>query len=290
MRFAKLHGVGNDYILMDAREIERNWSALARTMCDRHFGIGADGIILAALSRQADLRMRMFNPDGSEAEMCGNGIRCLTKFVLERSLVSWNSKTLRVETLAGIRVVEPVLQGGKVTAARVAMGIPRLRPEEVPVDTSRLLAAVAPNKRGEGPLLDWPFSVAGQDLKITTVSMGNPHAVAFLDRPVDEFPLHIVGPQIEHHPLFPNRVNFEIVNLVGSSQLRARVWERGAGETLACGTGACAIGVAARLLGHASEDVDITLSGGTLAVHWDGHGEVFLEGPVEEVFEGEWGG
>ena len=280
MRFTKMHGAGNDYVLMDARDLEEDWATLARAMCDRHMGVGADGMLLVLPSNEANVRMRMLNPDGSEAEMCGNGIRCLAKYVLEREIAEAGKDPLSVETLTGVRLIEPTWSDGLVERARVAMGAPELRPERVPVTVSDDMSG--------GPVLDFPLDVDGHLLNLTFVSMGNPHAVAFIDTPVADFPLARIGPQVEHHRIFPNKVNFSIVNVRDSWAVVARVWERGAGETLACGTGACAIAVAARLHGFTGEDVDITLPGGALTISWDGSGEVYLEGPAEEVFEGDW--
>ena len=293
-----MHGTGNDYVLLDAREENRAWPALAREMCDRHYGIGSDGLLLVAPSETADIRMRMFNPDGSEAEMCGNGIRCFAKYVVERRIVAPSDGVLRVETGDGILEVAPFADGdGRVTGARVGMGVPRFHAEEIPVcipegekglqldiTTNGLDISVVPAYLVAG----YPVEVEGHTFRITCVSMGNPHAVAFLDDPVDQVPLHVVGPLMEHHPLFPRRVNFHVVNLLGRDRLRARSWERGAGLTLACGTGACAIQAAARLLGLTDERVELQMPGGVLTVTWPGHGPVYLEGAVEEVFEGAW--
>ncbi len=275
--FTKMHGAGNDYVYIDARGRERDWPALAVAMSDRHTGVGSDGIILMADSDRADLRMRMYNADGSQGEMCGNGIRCLVKFALDRRMVPCDASPVAVETLAGVRQVTPVWDDGRMVGASVTMGEPRLRPQDVPV--------AAP---GSGPVMDHPLRVNGYDLSISCVSMGNPHAVAFLREPIDEFPLHEVGPVIERHELFPERVNFEIVNLESRSRLRARVWERGSGLTMACGSGASALAVAARLHGYVDDEVTVSLPGGDLAVSWAGRGEVVLEGPVQEVFQGEW--
>ena len=280
--FTKMHGAGNDYIYIDARHMERDWPSLSRDMSDRHFGVGSDGIILLQESRLADLKMRMFNADGSEGEMCGNGIRCFVKYAIEHGIVPRPAAVLTVETLAGIRSVAPVYQGQRVTGARVSMGQPRFAPAEIPVSLDPALGNIKP------PVLQYPVHPGDLRLLLTFVSLGNPHAVSFIDQPVDEFPLHHIGPLVERHPIFPRRVNFEIVNIADKGHLAARVWERGSGETLACGTGACAVAVASRLLGHTGDRVDITLPGGTLAVEWDGAGEVFLEGPAEEVFTGEW--
>ena len=189
--FTKMHGAGNDYVYIDARGRERDWPALAIAMSDRHTGVGSDGIILMADSDRADLRMRMYNADGSQGEMCGNGIRCLVKFALDRRVVPCDVSPVAVETLAGVRQVTPVWEDGRMVGASVTMGEPRLRPQDVPV--------AAP---GSGPVMDHPLRVNGYDLSISCVSMGNPHAVAFLREPVDEFPLHEVGPVVERHQLF----------------------------------------------------------------------------------------
>ena len=286
MKFTKMQGAGNDYVYVDARKMEEDWPSLARQMSDRHFGIGSDGLILVQDSEVADLKMRMFNADGSEGEMCGNGIRCFAKYALEHGVIDGSPDTVTVDTLAGIRQVAPVVEKGRVTRARVSMGMPRFHPEEIPV-------VVDPDLCKEGwPFLQYPVTVRGSNLAMSFVSMGNPHAIAFIEQPVAEFPLHTVGPLVEHHQMFPRRVNFEIVNRTvnsrGDNALTARVWERGSAETMACGTGACAIAVASRLLGHTGDSVEITLPGGTLTIEWDGRGEVYLEGPAEEVFSGEW--
>ena len=281
MQFTKMHGAANDYLFIDARKLDADWPALAIAMSDRHRGVGSDGIILVLPSHKAQLRMRIFNADGSEGEMCGNGIRCFAKYAIERGLVEAHGDGLSVETLAGVRTIRPRVVDGQVVAARVAMGHPELRPEAVPV-------ALGPQFAEAEVVLDHPTQVGGQSLALSFVSMGNPHAVAFIDQAVSDFPLHQVGPLVEHHPMFPRRTNFEIVNLGPGPAMQARVWERGSAETMACGTGACAIAVAARLHGHVHELLDITLPGGTLTIEWDGQGEVYLEGPAEEVFTGEW--
>jgi diaminopimelate epimerase len=251
-------------------------------MSDRHFGVGSDGIILIEDSGIADLKMRMFNADGSDSEMCGNGIRCFAKYAIDRGLATPSTDGIEVETLAGVRTVVPIYDGDRITGARVAMGEPLLEPDEVPVSLD------PPSGYPKGPVTGYPLAVDGVDLSLSFVSMGNPHAITFIDQPVGEFPLHTIGPKVEHHSIFPNRVNFETVNITGPGAMTARVWERGSGETMACGTGACAIAVAARLLGIADGRINITLPGGTLSIDWDGEGEVYLEGPAEEIFSGEW--
>ena len=279
MRFTKMHGAGNDYVYIDAREQERDWAALSVAMSDRHLGVGSDGLILALPSAKADLRMRMFNADGSEGEMCGNGIRCLVRFAFDNGIVDAARSPVRVETMAGVLDVTPLGDNGDgMTAARVLMGAPRLSPPEIPVAVECM-----------DVVIDQPLEVAGREFRMTCVSMGNPHAVVFMDEPVDDFPLTEIGPQVEHHPLFPARVNFEIVNVLdGGKVLKTRVWERGSGITMACGTGACAVQVAARLNGLAGDRATIALPGGDLTVEWPGEGEVVMEGPVATVFDGEW--
>lgn len=275
MKFIKMHGTGNDFVVVDAQSGEEDWPALARKLCHRHFGVGADGLLLIMPSTVAEVRMRMFNPDGSEAEACGNGLRCMAKYVVERGLAP--PAKLRVETMAGIRQVWLQMDGGRATGVRVAMGRPQFHPSQVPVELP-----------GEGPIIDYPLEVTGHQLSLTCLSMGNPHAVHFTNGPVADFPLAEVGPLVEHHPLFPHRVNFEVVRVLDGSRAEARVWERGAGETLACGSGACAIAVAGLLKGLTSPQTEIILPGGRLSLEWDGEGEVYLSGPAEEVFRGEW--
>lgn len=303
MFFTKMHGTGNDFVVIDARGFEQNWRELALSICDRHFGVGADGIILICSSEVANLQMRMFNPDGSEAEMCGNGIRCFAKYVLDRGIIDGKSESFVVETLAGILPVHPSFHNGRILKVRVGMGVPKFRSFEIPVDTTQRLTvlgsqvSVAQMPSGsfteyffpsEDFVLDWLLLVEGIGLKFTGISMGNPHAVVFVETSVDEFPLDRIGPMVEHHPMFPQRVNFEIVNVLDRHHLKARVWERGAGLTMACGSGASAIAVAARLHGYVDREIEIALPGGVLSIEWDGEGEVFLEGPAKEVFQGNW--
>lgn len=283
MEFTKMHGAGNDYVYVDARSMpDREWGDLSRAISDRHFGVGGDGLILVMESDVADLRMRMFNSDGSEGAMCGNGIRCFAKYAVERGIVPVGSPQVTIDTQSGVRTVYPHYSGSHVNAARVSMGPPRLNPAEIPVD---LDPAIAGNS---GPIINYAIQPGDFRLAMTFVSMGNPHAVTFIDQPIEEFPLHNIGPLVERHPIFPDRVNFEIVNIREDGTLDARVWERGSGETMACGTGACAIGVASRLLGHTGDKVAVNLPGGTLNIEWIGEGEVYLEGPAAEVFSGVW--
>ena len=285
MRFSKLQATGNDFILVDARTKAAEWPELAQTMCDRHFGVGADGLILVQNSTSADLKMRLFNSDGSEAEVSGNGLRCFAKYAVERGSVGNvssggepGSLRLSVETLSGVRTVEAYVSGNKVRRAEVNMGLPRFQPEEVPAKVKVDII----------PVLNYPLLIDGTKLPLCLVSMGNPHAVTFLPQPVADFPLDQIGPKVEMHPMFPQRTNFEVARVLSKEAIEARVWERGVGETLACGSGASAIGVAARLLDYTESEVDIVLAGGPLTVSWDGVGEVLLSGPVEEVFAGDW--
>lgn len=277
MQFTKMQGTGNDFVLVRAEGNEREWPSLAETICDRHYGIGADGLILILPSSEADVRMRIFNPDGSEAEMCGNGIRCLVKETLEAGIVRANGRRISVETGAGVLTAEAKGSDGCVEAVRVSMGRPRFEPVSLPIATA-----------AEPPIKDLPLLVGNYCLRLTCVSMGNPHAVHFIDEPVADFPLEEVGPKVEHHSLFPQRVNFEVARVTSRITMDLRVWERGAGATLACGTGACAAMVAVHLHGLVDDKVDIMLPGGPLRIQWDGQGEVFLTGPVERVFTGEW--
>ncbi len=277
MRFVKMQGTGNDFLLVEAKGEERDWGALAPAMCDRHYGVGADGLMLVLPSQRADVRMRLFNADGSEAEVSGNGVRCLVKYVVERGLARPRAGRLRVEAASGVLEAEASGDAGRVERVRLSMGEPRFAPQEVPVATEM-----------EPPIVDMPLEVEGQTLSVTCLSMGNPHAVLFADGPVEAYPLEEVGPKVEHHPAFPARVNFGVARVLGRDRMEVRVWERGVGETLACGTGSSAAMVAAHLKGLVGDRVDITQPGGRLTVEWDGRGEVYLTGPAEFVFEGEW--
>ena len=298
MRFTKLQGAGNDYLYVDGLRERRDWPELARRMSDRHFGAGADGLIVVEPSAVADARMRMFNADGSEGEMCGNGIRCFAKFVLERGLVEAGPAALRVETNAGVLVVEPRWEGDSVIGARVNMGEPVLRAADVPVDA----AALGPSDYAalDGGLaetlgvipgdlaFDAPLAVDGAAFAITAVSMGNPHVATFIGEPVADVPLDRLGPLVERHAAFPRRVNFHIVNVAARDRLVSRTWERGSGLTLACGTGASATAVAARLHGLVDDAVRVEVPGGELTITWPGGGPVFMEGDAVEVYSGEW--
>ena len=277
MKFTKMHGAGNDYVFVDARDQDEDWPALSVAMSDRHTGVGSDGLILARPSDRVDMRMTMFNADGSEGRMCGNGIRCLVAFAISKGILPSDTSPVTVETRSGDRVVKPLWQNGTMARAIVGMGEPALAVEDVPV--------IAP---GRDTLMDYPLVVEGQTFEISCVSMGNPHAVAFLDTPVDDMKLHEIGPLVERHPMFPEQVNFEIVNVLDGGHVRARVWERGSGLTMACGTGACAVAVIARIKGLTEDEATVSLPGGDLIISWPGEGEVVMEGPIETVFEGDW--
>jgi diaminopimelate epimerase len=289
MKFSKLQATGNDFILIDARTREGEWSKLARNICDRHFGIGADGLILVQDSTGADLKMRIFNSDGSEAEVSGNGLRCFAKYAIEKGLsVKTPSRgkqyncSLTIETLSGIKKVKAYVSGNKVDRVEVNMGLPQFQLEQIPIKVKVDIPI------SSGPILDYPLVINGKKLTLSLLSMGNPHAVSFSSRPVAVFPLAEIGPKVEGHPMFPQKTNFEVARVLSRGKIEARVWERGVGETLACGSGACAITVAAQLLDYVEPQVDIILKGGTLTISWDKVGEVLLTGPVEEVFTGEW--
>lgn len=287
MKFSKLQATGNDFILVDTftGQGEVDWGELAQAICDRHFGVGADGLILVQDSTIADLKMRILNSDGSEAEVSGNGLRCFAKYAIEKSLTGKMSPSaeqsnlyLAIETLAGIRKIKAYILGNKVNQVEVDMGLPQFQPEQIPVKVKVDII----------PILDYPLAINGKELSLAFLSMGNPHAVSFLSQPTADFHLAEVGPKVERHPMFPQRTNFEVARVLSRGKIEARVWERGVGETLACGSGACAIAVAAQLLDYVEPQVDIILKGGTLTVSWDRVGEVLLAGPVEEVFTGEW--
>jgi len=276
MKFAKLQATGNDFILLDARNMERDWIKLAQSICQYHFGVGSDGLILVRNSKIADLKMRVFNSDGSEAEVCGNGLRCFAKYVNDHNIII--KRDLAIETLSGVRKVKANFTGNRVNGAEVNMGMPEFQPEHIPVKVEVDIV----------PVLHYALSVDDSNLNLAILSMGNPHAVSFISQSVTDYPLAQTGPKIERHTIFTHRTNFEIASILTREKIEARVWERGVGETLACGSGACAIAVAAQLLNYVNHKVDIILPGGILTVSWDGVGEVFLAGPVEEVFTGEW--
>ncbi|NTU43062.1 MAG: diaminopimelate epimerase [Nitrospirales bacterium] len=282
MNFTKMHGLGNDFLVIDCRALELpasfTWPEFSRKACHRRFGIGADQIILLFPSDRADFRMGIYNADGSEVEMCGNGIRCLAKFIWDKGISA--KETLEIETLAGI--IRPQKAGDLV---RVDMGEPVFEPEKIPVNRDELSAVSY--QLSAGKIVDYPLQIEDRELLITCVSMGNPHAVIFLNEAIEEFPVTHYGPFIENHPIFPKRTNVEFVNVKGRDELAMRVWERGSGETMACGTGASATGVAAMVKGLTDRRVTIHLLGGDLIIEWsedDNH--VLMTGPAVEVFEG----
>lgn len=274
MRFTKMQGLGNDYIYVDcfAEKVE-NPSEVAKFVSDRHFGIGSDGLVLIMPSDKADFRMRMFNSDGSEAEMCGNAIRCVGKFVFDNKLT--DKTIVKIETLAGIKILDMTVENGKVVLVKVDMGEPILKSRDIPVDSDK------------ENFISEPVEVDGKTYKVTCVSMGNPHAVTYVDD-VLKFPLEVVGPKMETHSLYPRKINAEFVEVLDRQTLKMRVWERGAGETLACGTGACAVLVAAVLNGISDRKATVKLLGGDLIIEWneqDNH--VYMTGPAVKVFDGE---
>lgn len=274
IKFTKMHGLGNDYVYIDAinQKIE-NESSLAKFVSNRHFGIGSDGLILICKSEIADFKMRMFNSDGSEAEMCGNGIRCVGKFVYDKGLT--NKTTVKIETLAGIKTLILNTKDGKVETARVDMGEPILEAEKIPVIST------------EKPVKNLELEAENKKFKFTCVSMGNPHAITIVEN-TKEFDVEKYGKVLEIDKTFPKKANIEFAQIIDRQNINMRVWERGAGETLACGTGACATAVACNLNGLTDRKVNIELLGGTLNIEWnetDNH--VYMTGPAVTVFDGE---
>jgi diaminopimelate epimerase len=263
MKFTKMHALGNDFIVLDSRGKQmEGLVALSIKLCHRRFGIGADQVLVLEDSEGADFRMRIFNADGSEVEMCGNGIRALAKYVWDRGLSE--KDTLSIETMAGI--MRPAHSDGLV---RVDMGEPELEGRKIPVDL-------------EGKVVDHPLKVDDRTFLITCVSMGNPHAVIFVDK-VEDFPVSYYGPKVENHGLFPNRINVEFVEVIGSGAVRVKVWERGAGETMACGTGACATAVASGIKGLTGRDVVVHLDGGDLTIEWAEDNRIYMTGPADAL-------
>ncbi len=277
MHFTKMHGLGNDYIYVNGfEEHVEDPSAVAQAVSDRHFGIGADGLILILPSTTADFCMRMFNADGSEAQMCGNGIRCLAKYVYDHRLT--RNTTIQVDTLAGILNLELFTHDGMVDQVRVQMGEPRLQREQIPM------------RGATGQVINEPFVVEGKTFNVTALSMGNPHCVVFVDDP-QQFDVSYWGPRFEHHPAFPEGVNTEFVRVLDEKTFEMRVWERGSGETLACGTGASAVAVACHLSGKTGRQVTGHLLGGALELEWlEADNQLYMTGPAVEVFSGQWGG
>ncbi len=274
MKFTKMEGLGNDYVYVNCfRETVDNPSEVAKKVSDRHFGIGSDGLILIKPSEVADFRMDMYNADGSQAEMCGNGIRCVAKYVYDYGLTDKTS--ISIETLAGIKYLNLQVTDGKVSLITVNMGSPELIPDKIPV--------ISDSKR----VVDEPIEVDGTTYKMTCVSMGNPHCIVFVEDTAS-FPLETVGPLFENHERFPKRVNTEFIQLLDRKTVNMRVWERGSGETLACGTGACASAVACILNGLTEDEITLHLLGGDLIVRWDQQDNlVYMTGPAQVVFDGE---
>ena len=275
MKFTKMHGIGNDYVYVDCtkRELKKP-EEIARFVSDRHFGIGSDGLILIKRSEVADFYMDMYNADGSKGEMCGNGIRCVAKYVYDYGLT--DKKELTIETLAGIKELVLTIEEDKVAKVRVNMGAPILAPEKIPVLASK------------EPVVKEPIVVDDKEWEMTCVSVGNPHAIVFLEEPVSTFPIEKVGPSFEHHKRFPNRINTEFVEVINRDRIKMRVWERGANETFACGTGACASVVAAILNGYCNKKVTVELLGGELEIEWkDADNGIYMTGSATTVFDGQ---
>ncbi len=277
MQFFKVHGLGNDFILVDL--VKQEWPGgeedlpgAARRLCHRQFGIGADGLVLVRTSQKADVFMQIINADGSEAEMCGNAIRCVAKYLYERGGIK--KEVMHIETRAGVMVPRLVLEKGRVRAVRVDMGAPRLERQDIPMIGS------------PGRVVSEPLVVEGQTFHVTAVSMGNPHCVLFVPE-VDQVDLSVLGPKLEKHPLFPRKTNVEFVQVLSRDEVKVRVWERGAGPTLACGTGACATVVAGVMNNYTGRVVKVHLPGGTLHIEWMEDDHLYMTGPAEEVFCGQ---
>jgi len=278
IQFTKMHGTGNDYVVIDGRKQKvASFSKLARAMSDRHYGIGSDRILVLLDSKSADFRMRMFNPDGSEAEMCGNGIRCFAKYLYDNRMTS--KKQLAIETAAGIKELQILVKNRRVSSVVVNMGEPILRRDRIPMIGSQGMAV------GETLQMD-----DGSRLTITAVSMGNPHVVIFVEE-IERFPVDKYGPIVENHALFPNRTNVEFVKVLNRKEVVQRTWERGTGETLSCGTGASAVTAACILNKLTDRKIRIHLRGGDLKTEWrEDDNTIYLSGPAVEVFTGEWPG
>ncbi|MCR5143736.1 MAG: diaminopimelate epimerase [Lachnospiraceae bacterium] len=283
MIFTKMHGCGNDYVYVDCtKQVIENIEETAKFVSDRHFGIGSDGLILIRSSEVADFMMDMYNADGSRGKMCGNGIRSVAKYVYDHKLT--DKSTITIETLSGIKTLELTIVDDKVETVKVDMGEPILRPADVPVKAS----VIGLEDNRDEAIVGCDFEIDGRVYPITCISMGNPHCVTFIDENVREFDLEHVGPKFENHPLFPERVNTEFINVIDETHLRMRVWERGSGETLACGTGTCASVMAAYLNGITGPSVDVELMGGHLFIEYDEEtNHIFMTGPATEVFTGE---
>ena len=274
MKFTKMHGIGNDYVYVNCfEESVKNPAEVSKFVSDRHFGIGSDGLILISPSAIADFRMNIYNADGSQAEMCGNGIRCVAKYVYDYGLT--DKTEISVETLAGIKYLRLQVENGKVASVEVNMGAPILEPKEIPVAVE------------ESPVVNVPVEVKGKIYHMTCVSMGNPHAIIFMNN-VKDLDIAAIGPYFENHTVFPKRTNTEFVEVLDRNTVNMRVWERGSDETLACGTGACATTVACILNDKTENEVTVHLLGGDLKIRWDREAnQVYMTGPAQVVFDGE---
>ena len=274
MKFTKMHGIGNDYVYVNCfEESVKNPAEVSKFVSDRHFGIGSDGLILISPSATADFRMNIYNADGSQAEMCGNGIRCVAKYVYDYGLT--DKTEISVETLAGIKYLRLQIENGKVASVEVNMGAPILEPKEIPVAVE------------ESPVVNVPVEVKGKIYHMTCVSMGNPHAIIFMNN-VKDLDIAAIGPYFENHTVFPKRTNTEFVEVLDRNTVNMRVWERGSDETLACGTGACATTVACILNDKTENEVTVHLLGGDLKIRWDREAnQVYMTGPATVVFDGE---
>ena len=275
MKFTKMHGAGNDYIYIDGtKEHMTDAGKWAKRLSDRHFGIGSDGVVLILPSDTCDFRMKMYNSDGSEAEMCGNASRCIGKYVYDKKLT--NKKTIILETKAGVKTLELIVKNDEVSAVKVDMGEPCFESHRIPVAIEKSIVK------------DYPIEIEGNTYSVTALSMGNPHAVIFIDEDLANYPVHKIGPLLEKHPIFPQKANIEFARVITPDQIQMRVWERGAGETLACGTGACATLVAAALAGRSNNIATLQLLGGTLQIEWNKKSNhVYMTGPAVTVYEGE---
>lgn len=283
LKFTKMQGTGNDFVVIERDRDESNWSQLAAAICDRHYGIGADGLLVFMPSTVADFRMRIFNADGSEANTCGNGIRCLVKYYLDSKPVKRADNRVLIETQTGVREARARKIGSKIRRITIGMG----KPASIRQDLAIVLTQSTDNKAEIISSIQHKFTLTGTVLTLNLISIGNPHAVFFTEEPVESYPLKEIGPDVERQ-FSPMGVNFEVARIINDHLVEARVWEHGVGETLACGSGACATLVAACLHGYTGNTATIKLPGGELEVAWDGEGEVYLSGPAEAVFTGEW--
>ena len=295
MRFTKMHGLGNDYVYVDCTSGLHldDPSAVARAVSDRHTGIGSDGLILIGPADGADVAMEMYNADGSRGEMCGNGIRCVAKYVVDRGIVA--GPELLIATDGGVKSLRCQSESGLVSSVRVDMGTPALAPSDIParIERARITEGriaegrIAEGRIAEGRIVDYPIEIGGVTYRITCVSMGNPHAVVFVDD-LDAIDLSCVGPLFEHAACFPERINAHFVRVDNRKHVTMKTWERGSGATRACGTGACAVGVASALTGRTDRRIVASLPGGDLEIDWAADDHVHMTGPAVEVFSGDW--